>query len=214
MPTKKEQDKKYDAKRKGLRTRNYATVVYPESAPQDWQERLNAMHIEAVVSPLHCEDCNADGEPKKAHYHVLVMWSSVKTKEQAAAAFEEIGGVGVEAVASLRGMARYLCHLDNPEKAQYNPDDVIAFGGADYLSLIDLPTDKYVMLAEMMDFCDEHGIEEYWVLCKYARRYRQNWWRCLADNGSSMMQNYLTSIRHSSVASNNKFEELELKLQK
>lgn len=48
------------------------------------------------------------------------MFDGVKTIEQAKDLFEQIGGVGCEKVNSIRGYARYLCHLDNPEKAQYD----------------------------------------------------------------------------------------------
>ena len=52
------------------RTRSYATVVYPESAP-DFLERLNDLKVPCFVSPLHDKDFNPTGEPKKPHYHVL-----------------------------------------------------------------------------------------------------------------------------------------------
>ena len=32
------------------RTRNYATIVYPESAPANWQEILADMHIPALIN--------------------------------------------------------------------------------------------------------------------------------------------------------------------
>ena len=57
------------------RSRIFATVVYPESAPEDWRERLEGEHVKAMVSPLHCLDTLPTGEVKKAHYHVL--WSLV-----------------------------------------------------------------------------------------------------------------------------------------
>ena len=122
MPTtdpekKKAKQARADAKRAG-RTRNFATVVYPESAPADWMERLDQHHIAALVSPLHDKDKNPSGEPKKAHYHVLLMFESPADYEsKVAPIFAEIGGVGRETVGSARGYARYLCHLDNPEKA-------------------------------------------------------------------------------------------------
>lgn len=214
MATKKERDKKYDEKRKGARSRNYATVVYPESAPADWQERLASMHVEAFVSPLHDQDLNPGGEAKKAHYHVLVMWPVVKTKEQAALAFEEIGGVGVERVASLRGMARYLCHLDNPEKAQYSADEVKCFGGAKYLQIIGLPTDKFDVIGEMIDFCEQKNIQEYGLLLTLARVSNERWYQCLCTNGSYVMKNYLSSKRHASFDFGEKVAELLAEISK
>ena len=66
------------------------------------------------------EDGNKIVKPKKPHYHVMIMYDSVKTIEQAREVLSAIGGVGVEIVNSVRGYARYLCHLDNPEKYQYD----------------------------------------------------------------------------------------------
>ena len=108
------------------RTRNYATVVYPESAPENWKTLISESKIPVFISPLHDNDFNATGEPKKPHYHVLTMFDTVKTKEQAETFFKTFGGVGCEVVNSTRAYGRYLCHLDNPDKAQYKIDDVIS----------------------------------------------------------------------------------------
>ena len=128
--------RKSQAKRE-QRTRNFATVVYPESAPSDWIDKLDQLHVAALISPLHDKDTNPSGEPKKPHYHVLLMFEGVKDYEtQVKPIFAEIGGVGREMVNSARGYARYLCHLDNPEKAQYEPSEVRCMGGADYTDIL------------------------------------------------------------------------------
>ena len=114
------------------RTRNYATIIYPESAPVDWIAKLEALHIPALVSPLHDKDKLPDGTLKKAHYHLLLSFGSVKTKKQAEAVFNIIGGVGTEVVNCLSAYARYLIHMDNPEKAQYSKEDVVALSGANF----------------------------------------------------------------------------------
>ncbi|MEE3444090.1 MAG: Rep family protein, partial [Methanobrevibacter sp.] len=89
-------------------------MVYPESAPEDWEIILSNEFVPAFISPLHENDLNPDNSPKKPHYHVILMFDSVKTTEQAKEVFAKIGGVGCEIVKSLRGYSRYLCHLDNP----------------------------------------------------------------------------------------------------
>ena len=61
------------------RTRNFATVVYPESAPENWQDILVEQFVPAFISPLHDKDINPTGEIKKEHYHILIMFDSVKT---------------------------------------------------------------------------------------------------------------------------------------
>ena len=92
------------AKNGSGRTRNFATVLYPESAPADWFDVLTELHIPAFISPLHDIDVNPTGEVKKEHYHVIIMFDSVKTTEQAIEVFQKIGGVGCERVNSVRGM--------------------------------------------------------------------------------------------------------------
>ncbi len=176
-----------------IRTRNFATVVYPESAPENWQEILAEQFVPAFVSPLHYADINPTGEPKKPHFHVLIMYDGVKTKEQARELFSYIGGVGTEVVQSLRGYARYLCHLDNPEKAQYDTDSVRAFCGADYLATIGLATDKYKAIGEIIDYCMANNIVSYSELLEFSRSYRYDWFRVLCDNGTLVVKEYLMS---------------------
>lgn len=55
----------YGKKTAEMRSRIFATVVYPESAPEDWRERLESTHVAAMVSPLHCRDTLPTGEVKR-----------------------------------------------------------------------------------------------------------------------------------------------------
>lgn len=180
-----------------FRTRNYATVVYPESAPEDWKTILGEQCVPAFISPLHDSDLNPTGEKKKDHYHVMIMFEGVKTVEQAKELFDKIGGVGCETVHSLRSYARYLCHLDNPDKHQYSSDEVQSFGGADYTSIIGLASDKYKALTEMEQFCEQFNIFSFYLLCRYASENRSDWTRVLKDNGSIYMREYLQSRKWS-----------------
>lgn len=175
------------------RTRNFATVVYPESAPENWQEILAGCFVPAFISPLHDQDKNPTGEDKKPHFHVLIMFDSVKTSEQAKDIFDQIGGVGCEVVNSIRGYARYLCHLDNPEKAQYPQESVISLCGADYIGVIGLVIDKYQAIRDMKFFIQENNIRSYADLFDYACDNRFDWFRVLCDNGTIVMKEYLKS---------------------
>lgn len=176
-----------------VRTRNFATVVYPESVPENWEDILTQQFVPAFISPLHDRDINPGGEVKKAHYHVMIMFDGVKTFEQAQSIFSLIGGVGCEVVQSIRGYARYLCHLDNPEKAQYNVDDVKSLCGADYTATIGLPTDKYKAVREMMSYCINNEVIYYCDLLIYAQEQRQDWFRVLCDSASYVMKEFLKS---------------------
>lgn len=175
------------------RTRNWATVVYPESAPADWKMILQEVCVPALVSPVHNQDVNSDGEIKKEHYHVMILFDGVKTQEQAQEIFSAIGGVGAEPVKSVRAYARYLCHLDNPDKVRYRTDDVISLSGADYSTLISLASDKYTAIGEMLEFCMVNGIESYAQLLLYAKNNRTDWFRVLCDNGTVTIVQFLKS---------------------
>lgn len=199
MPYKdKEKEKiskaKYDAKRTG-RTRNFATVVYPESAPTDWIERLNQQHIASLVSPLHDRDVNPNGELKKPHYHVLLMFESPTDYEsKVAPIFAEIGGVGRETVNSARGYARYLCHLDNPEKAQYSPLEVHCFGGADYNSIVSLPTDDVKIITEIKNFCRENEIYSLAEIIDIAETLHPEWYSTIVLSRCYVIDKYIKSL--------------------
>ncbi len=175
----------------GIRTRNYATVIYPESAPEDLFIRLSDLKIPAFLSPLHDKDINPTGEPKKPHYHLMIMFEGVKSEAQAKEVFEQFNGVGCEIIQSIRGYARYLCHLDNPEKVQYDKDKVSAYGGADYFNVINLITDKYAVIDEMINFCEEQDIVSFRNLFLYAKYNRRDWFRSLCDNSAFIMKEYL-----------------------
>lgn len=175
------------------RTRNYACVVYPDSAPENWKSILAEQFIPAFISPLHDKDVDPQNQPKKPHYHVILNYDSVKTIEQAKAVFDKIGGVGCERVQSIRGYSRYLCHLDNPEKAQYSTEDVQALCGADYTSTIGLSIDKYKAIREMVQYCMDNNIYSYSDLLEYAMDNKFEWFRILCDNGTVVVKEYLKS---------------------
>lgn len=174
-----------------VRTRNFATVVYPDSAPEDWQELLVQQFVPAMVSPLHDMDTNPGGEPKKPHYHVVICFDSVKTMEQAREVCDVIGGVGCEPVKSLRAYTRYLCHLDNPEKVRYPVEDVLQYGGADFYGIIECVVDRYTAIAEIMDFCDENHIYSFRELLMACRKEHFEWFRSLCDGGTYIIKEYL-----------------------
>ena len=165
------------------RFRDFSTMVYPESAPENWEDILRDEHIQALISPLHDNDINPTGEKKKPHYHVHIMFEGPKTKDAAIKIFDKIGGVGCEIVNSRRGMARYLTHKDNPEKAQYPDEEVVIMGGVDYWEIINLPSDKYALIGDILDFVIENRVSNIIDLFKYTRDIgAYDWYRIIIDN--------------------------------
>ena len=165
-----------DEKRRA-RSRGWACILYPESAPEDWRERLAETHVQALVSPLHDSDVTADGEPKKAHYHVLAMFDNAMQESHARAVFAQLGVTAPpELVRSIKAYARYLVHLDDHDKHRYSAADVQAFSGASWAHVaLDEEEEKDALLDEIEDFIDEQGLVSYRALCRYARSERPEW---------------------------------------
>ena len=168
-----------------VRTRNFATIVYPESAPNNWLDILSDLHIPVFVSPLHDKDLTNNGkEHKKDHYHVQFMFDGVKTKQQVEEIIKQINGVGCEVIQSCRSYARYLCHLDDYNKARYDVKDVKCFGGADYLTIIGTMSDKMRVIKQMLHYIKETNIDSYSDLVDYAEENNDEWFDALINSCS------------------------------
>lgn len=110
--------------------RTFACLLYPESMPEDVWTQIDELHLPIAVSPLHDKDVLEDsGELKKPHYHLMVCLSGKKTQKAMSEIFRSFGGVGCEVVLDRKGYMRYLCHLDNDDKAKYDTDEIKVFGG-------------------------------------------------------------------------------------
>lgn len=180
------------------RGRNWASIVYPESAPSNWMQLLEDEFVPVFISPLHDRDIEteATGEAKKEHYHVMIMFSGNKSHVQIKEIFDKIGGVGAVRINDIRAYARYLCHLDSPHKAQYDISEVISMGGADYHGTIDLPSDKYSIIGDMLDYCYDNEIDNYSQLLMYARNENLSWFKVLCDSGTYVIKEYMKSLSY------------------
>jgi plasmid replication protein len=194
-PKKNQSDTSQEAKKSVQKTRGYACVIYTDSAPEDWKERLIETHIPALISPYHDRDINADGTPKKPHYHVMIIFDGPRTLAQAEDVLTQIGAANgqVKPLNSITGYARYLCHLDNPDKVQYDQGDVVALAGAEYDVYTNRSEDKQQTLREMQDFVDRYAVYSFAQLLRYARQYNKVWYRHLNESCSYTMKEYLKS---------------------
>lgn len=179
------------------RTRLWTAVCYPESAPADWRQQLDDLHIEWCESPLHEFDVNPTGEVKKPHWHLIFAFDGPKSFEQVSDICKLINSPIPQRCHSLRGAARYLCHLDNPEKFQYPVDQIVPHGGFDLSSaLAPSASERYALIEEMQDFCVTSGCMEFSDLCDYARKQRrEDWFPLLCDSCAFIMEKYLKSRR-------------------
>ena len=202
-----ERKQKYDEKRAGQRTRNWTAIMYPDDLPDDWYKMLDDAHVRWIQSPLHDSDVNADGSPKKPHYHVLLMFDAVKRKQQVCELFGRLYGysdndsiIGVAApqiVSDRCALVRYMAHLDNPSKHQYDVADIVGHNGADPAELLRYSqTETINMMVAVEEFIDENNITELSDLSAMIRYEHPEWYTLVATKCTVYFAAYITSRRH------------------
>lgn len=133
-------------------------ILYPESACKDWKLGLESTRKGFCVSPLHNRDTNEDGTLKKAHYHVVVVAPRGMSYQTALKISSMLGGVRPEPVISNVGLADYLTHKNDADKAQYSEDDILWGNG---LSMEQFVNDEKCTLSDVFTFIRDNGIFEY-----------------------------------------------------
>lgn len=180
------------------RTRNWTFLVYPESAPENWRNIIDNEHIQWVESPLHDKDDNADGEQKKPHWHVLVLFEGKKSYEQVKELTDKFYATIPQKCASAKGLVRYMAHLDNPEKFQYDKGSIIGHGGIDVAEYLK-PTNssRYQLIGEMRKWVNDTGCVEFCDLFDYAaEEHFDDWFPLLCDNSAYIMGEFIKSRRN------------------
>ena len=113
------------------RARNWTFLVYPESAPNNWRDILDEEHIQWVESPLHDKDTNADGMLKKSHWHILLLFDEEKGFEQVRRVTNMVNATIPQICVSVKGLVRYMAHMNNLKKVQYDKNLIVGHGGVD-----------------------------------------------------------------------------------
>lgn len=182
----------------GERTRNWACVFWPDSAPENFVEIIREWCVPAFLSPLHHGYKQEDGEGRKDHYHLMLMFNSPKTQKQANDLFCQLGGITINQtlwVNDSRSYARYLIHMDNPEKEQFSMSDVVSFGGADYEDFISSSASDTKMLKEIYTWCLENQCFLYCDLVLYAMNEREDWFNMIHKRQRENVWKMLRSLQ-------------------
>lgn len=181
------------------RTLNWCIVVYPDSAPSNWRDILDDLHIEWVESPLHDMDVNpGTGELKKPHWHVLLMFGSVKTYEQVCEVIAPLNCPIPQRCFSVKGNVRYMIHLDNPDKYQYPQSAIVSHGGYDIADAFKpSASERYTLIRDMCAFVCANDICEFQDLVDYAMaEHFDDWFPLLCDSCAYVVGQYIKSQRH------------------
>ena len=147
---------------KNTKKRNWAFVLYPESAPEDWREQLQKTGLQCAVSPLHDKDLNPDNDFKKEHFHVILCYSGPTSFNVVKKLTDQLNQPIPIPLEQIRGYYRYFTHMDNPEKYQYEEKDITTINGFNIADFVELSKSEIVEIKrKLQKIIRENQITEY-----------------------------------------------------
>lgn len=155
------------------RAYNWGTIIYPESAPENFMDIINDLGVATAVSPLHDKDIDGNGEPKKPHFHVIMHFDSLKSRMQFKEVTSAFGGVGAESIKSMGGAVQYLAHMNSADKARYDETQIQTLCGFDIQKYMP-KADNLQLELEILDLVEKWDITHLSQLQKFILSAIQN----------------------------------------
>lgn len=159
------------------KSKYFCCILYPDSTTYDVDKIIKSLaeeHLTFAVSPIHDRDIEDDGSLKKGHYHLLLAYSSATTLNNIrcwinACGMPESELHSVRVCASGVGYYRYLTHKDNPEKAQYDDNDIRVFNDSNELfkKFSKTASEKIDDLVRIFQIVDELNTISFHTLIQY-----------------------------------------------
>ena len=182
---------------KNVKKRNWAFILYPESAPDNWQELLQKTGLTIAVSPLHDMDVNPDGETKKAHYHVIACYSGPTSFNVVKALTDSLNCPIPQPLESIRGAYRYFTHMDNPEKFQYDAGQIQCLNGFCITDYVELTKSEVLRIKQdLQGFIRAQNILEYSDLMDTLQDDGNADYYDVASSNTYFFEKYITSRRN------------------
>lgn len=98
-------------------------------------------------------------------------------------------------VESARGMVRYMVHLDNPEKYQYNKSDIISHGGADVDHFFKMTvTHGQDVLKEITHYILENKVTNFVSIVEYAIENNDDWFDVIANRNTLFLNKLIDAM--------------------
>lgn len=157
---------------KDQRSNKWTFLMYEESAPPDYIDVLNSIQVPYVLSPWHDKDVNSKtGELKKSHKHGALFFESLKSYSQVSGLIStKLNAPShVEVVMSPKGMFDYFTHAENPEKSQYDINEIESGAGFELDKfLVEQNSDTF--MNDVIDIIEQNDFTEFHDLVTFARK--------------------------------------------
>lgn len=180
-----------------VKKRNWAFVLYPESAPDDWIEQLIQTGLQCAISPLHDKDIDPTGELKKAHYHIIICYAGPTSFNVVRQLTERLNQPIPQALEQVRGYYRYLTHKDNPDKYQYSDDDVKTLNGFNISDFVELSKSEVLEIKrKLQNLIRELDILEYSDFMDFLLDNEMSLEYEVCSNNTYFFEKYISSRRN------------------
>lgn len=190
-----EEVKQLVSKHKDAKTRAWTFIIWEDSTDVEQfkvaiksQSRLGvrALYIR------HDRDVRANGEPKKVHWHIILIWDNSTTFNNALKTAQAVSNTKyIEPVRSLVGATRYLIHMDDPDKYQYDKDEVQTVGDVDFSELIESSRNDRIELKAMCEYIRDNGITHFDTFAYYCMNKNLEWFRILSERNTFFFKNLI-----------------------
>lgn len=100
------------------KSRYFTFLLYPESVPEDWLDKLETLDIPMAISPLHDKDESPLGGYKKPHWHVIYVAKNPVTTDSVRIKIQRLLGEKSVAMVQIvaRGMESMYLYLTHESK--------------------------------------------------------------------------------------------------
>lgn len=179
------------------RSNTWGCVIYPDdSCPDNYIQIIQNWHIAALLSPIHDKDKNGDETEKKKHIHLLIYFGVGQNKSlnQVRQFTDQLNGTIPIIIHNTNAMIRYFIHKDNPEKIQYDINDIVSLSGFEYrLAFENYTTDEQLYCA-VEDVIKKEAIYNLVTLEIYLKQHNMNYELMFCRKHIGYFNYYLNSM--------------------
>lgn len=190
-------------KKSNIKKRNWAFILYPESAPENWLDILRETGLPCAISPLHDKDIDPNNEHKKAHYHIILSYAGPTSLSVVRNITDKLNAPLPQALEQIRGYYRYFTHKDNADKYQYDEKEIGTINGFNISNFIELSKSEVSQIKIMLqNLIRENNIIEYSDLMDYLLDSQLTSEYDVASNHTYFFDKYISSKRNKTLKTN------------
>ena len=174
------------------RTRSFNLLLYPDNTEHEKVLKMLTESVYSFVGICHDKDIYTEdsenhcaGELKKEHYHIIIKFENARTKSAVAKELE-IDERFIDETKSFNSFSKYLLHRGEPDKYQYDTDELFGTLKNRVIKMLDVRTEDELALS-VFDLLDSErrviSLTEFGRICASNGIYS-----CFRRAGSQMIR--------------------------